>query len=305
MAYPNDYYETLVQASSAVTQTLKLPNMFMESVFTQFSSNWAGALGQSMTINVPVVNVSNASDETNAGVTGVAPTDTTVSLTMSHKYGSNRKIPLYEQTLSAGDLATIYLGPVIEETLRKLDSSMCADITTGNFNSYTSITGGADVFTRAHLGTAWGNLRAAGVPVNTPDNNFFLSHSLVIGNMMGTSDFSQESVVGINTAELTQKRALIVNQFNFQVIDDPYCPVNAGAYSALAYNRSAYGLRIAVPPLLRTENLVQTLVMARPNVPVVVESWFEPKDQARYIHAFIICGHGVTRKDLAQFLVST
>lgn len=306
MAYPNDWYETLVAAASMATQALSLPNTFIEAVYTEYSPNYQGALGQTLTINVPTVSVSNASDEGNGGITGISPGDVSVQVSINHKYGSNRKVTLYEDTLAAQVLSQVYVQPVIEEVLRKLDQAMCADITSANFNSYTSITAGADTIARSHLGQAWANLRAAGAPLNDPSNNYLLSHPVVIGNMMSSSDFSSESTVGIRAAELAQQRALVVNQFNFRVLDDPYCPLpGAGTYAALAAHRYCYGLRTVTPSLVRNENLVQTVVFPKPKVPVVLETWYEPKDQARYIHAYVMCGHKVVRPELGQFLVTT
>lgn len=306
MAYPNDFYETLVAASSQATASLQLPNSFIGCVYTQYTPNYTAAIGQTLKINVPSVNVSNASDLGNSGITGVSPGDTSVSLTINHKYSSNRKISTYEASLSANELSQVYLQPVIEEVLRKLDQAMAADITSANFDSYSSITAGADILTRANIATGWANLRAAGVPLGNPADNKLVVHSTVYGNMMAASEFNAEATVGIRAAEIAQRRAQILDQFGFELVDDPYVPLpGAGTYAALMMHRFAYGLRTVTQPLVRTGNLMQTVVFPRPNVPVVIETWQEPKDQARYIHAFVICGHGVTRADMAQFLVTT
>lgn len=306
MAYPTDWYETLVAAASAATASLQMPNTMVDLVFAQYSSNYAGALGQSLKINVPVVNNANATDIQNGGVVGITPDETSTQIVINHKYSSNRRIQTYDETLSAGDLGMTYVQPVIEEVLRKLDSAICAEITTANLPTNGTIVGGNDTFTRAQIASAWASLRARGVPTGNPAMCAFVTHSLVLGNMMGSAEFANESVVGINAAELTQQSARLFPQFGFNAVDDPYMPQPAaGTYAAVAFHRYFYGVRTVVPRLANSEHFKQTVVMPRKNVPVVLETWVEPKDQARYIHGFVMCGHKVVREDMAQFMVTT
>lgn len=306
MSYPADFQETLVAAASMATASLKLPNQMVEHVFTQYSPNYDSATGKTLTINVPNVSINNASDIGAGGITGQAPADTQTSLTISHKYSSNRQISTYDATLSANNLAAIYLAPIIEEVLRKTDNAICADMTTGNLPTNGSITGGNDVFTRANLATAWANLRAAGVPVGNPADCKFVTHSTVIGNMMAATEFSSESVVGIRAAEINQRQAVILPQFGFELVDDPYMPLpTSTSYAGVAFHKFFYGLRTVTPVINQGGQVYRTVVFPKTNVPVVVEAWYEPKDQSNYIHAFLMCGHGVVRENMAQYLVTT
>lgn len=306
MAYPNDWYETLVAAGTAATASLQMPNSLLDAVYKEYSSNYRGAMGQTLTINVPTVSDSNATDIGRGGITGIAPTNSTIQIPIDHKYSSNRKIPNSDLILGAPGLASAYVQPVIEEVLRKLDSGIANDLTAANFPTNGSTTLGADTASAANLSALWVKLRVQGVPMD-PSNLFFVSHPVVIGNMMASDDFRKESTTGINTSEAIQREARILRQFKMEVIDDPYMPVTSGAYSALAFHRFAYGLRLVAPDLsvLNVDRVVATVVFPRPKVPVVLETWNEPKEQARYIHAYIMCGHKVVRENLGAFAVTT
>lgn len=302
MAYPTDFYETLVAANGAAQAILSPPKGLLEAVYTQFSSNYTGGLGQTLKINVPTVSVSNATDETNGGLTGIAAADTSVSIAINHKYGSNRMIPIYEDTLSPEEIGSIYIAPVIEEVLQKLGAGVGANFTETVFSTNSVISGaGADVVQRADLGKAYGVLRTKGVPIE-PNNSFLAVHPVVGGNMLAASEFNAEATVGIRAAELAQQQARVVDQFGFRFIEDSNLTVATGVYTCVAFHRYSYGLRIVTPTLKNNGRVDQTVVMATPSIPVVVESWYEPKDQARWIHAFVMCGHGGVRPEMGQVI---
>lgn len=293
MSYPSDYYATLVQAGTAATGILTLPNQVVESVYTDYDSGLA-QFGQTVNVVIPTVSVSNASDITNSGITGVAPGDSEVAVTLNHKYSSNRKIPSFE-AVSANPikLAQLYIAPVIEEVVQKLNTTLAATITTTNFPT-GAVTGGADVLTRANISSAWAQLRTVGVPMGDGNLNL-LVHPVVYGNMMSSSEFANESVVGVSQAEAANQRAVILPQYGATLRDDPHMPVTSGAYTCILMHKYAIALRTAVEAQPTGTAMIQTTVFPKPDLPVQLQLWFEPKDQAWYIHAYILCGFSVAR----------
>ena len=82
-------------------------------------------------------------------------------------------------------------------------------VNTTNFSIHSSITGGSDVLPGLTFGTAWSNLTGYGVADRQPGMMAFITHPTVYANMTSTTDFYQESVVGISTAEQVQQKAML------------------------------------------------------------------------------------------------
>ena len=303
MAFPNDFHETLVAAANEATQFLSPPTAMINAVYAQHSSNYVGALGQTLKINIPKVNVANAVDEGRNGLTLIDPDDDSAQIVIDKKYGSNRKLLNMDLSLTPTDLANIYIAPVVEEVKQKLDIALAADVI-NNADLYPVIQGGADLFTRAQLGAAWGRLRAAGAPMNDPSKASFITHSVVMGSMLAATEFTSEAVVGIRAAEIAQQQAMILPQFGARIMDDANFESDstAGEYWGVYLHKFAYGLRTVTPRLVSNSHVTQTPIQVAPNVFITLETWYEPMQQARVIHAYIICGHAMVRPELAQLL---
>ena len=135
----------------------------------------------------------------------------------------------WDQIRTPRDLYTMYYEPRLEALLRKVNATLFNLVNTTNFSIHSSITGGSDVFTRANLGTAWSNLTGYGVPTAQPGMMAFITHPTVYANMTSTTDFYQESVVGINTAEQVQQKAMLAPAYNTSIIYDQHFTATSGA----------------------------------------------------------------------------
>lgn len=298
MSYPTDYQATLVAAGSIATQALTLPNQIIDSCYFDYDADLS-QFGKTVNIVIPTVDVSNASDIANGGISGIDPADSTVAVTVSKKFSSNRKIKDFDAVLANPvKLAELYVRPVIEEVTQKLNQSLAGLISSSNFTT-NSVTGsGDDVFSRADIAKGWAKLRTLGVPVDDGNLSLLVSPT-VYGNMMGTSEFANESVQGINAAEVVNRRARLLTQFNAVIKDDPHMPtLSSGANSVgILMHKYAIAVRTALSPSPQGTSMLQSVVYYKPDLPVHLQLFFDPLTQAHYIHAFIQCGYAVAREN--------
>lgn len=305
MAYPTDVRETLVKAANLAVGMIRLPNALIDCAYTEFDTT--GRLGETVNVVYPTVDSSKATNITNGDISTSAISTGTIAVKIDQKMSSSRVVRAYDQTLSGVEqLAKFSIAPAIEEVLQQVNTNLATLITAGNFNSYAAITGGADIFTRANLTTAWANLHGAGVPL-TPGDVFFVTHSQVYGNMMSATEFINQAIVGTNAAESVQQNGFLLPQLGARILADPAMPLpTAGMYSGLFFNRFALCLRTALqPPMNVSGNIVETVVYPKPNLPVQIQMSEDITKQGLIIHAFSIHGVKVGRKDYGSFCLST
>lgn len=298
-------FDTMVAAAqdSAAQMATKYQNKMLDSVYYAYSPIAQGAVGQTIQINIPAANEGNVVD-IGQGDIQVTDTDhTTVNLTINKKFSTAFRVSGYTQSLTSQNLQQLYTDERMESLLRKMNRFLASFITSTNFNSYTQITGGADVFTRSHLTTAKRNLALTGVP---DDGQLrFITHTTPYHNMLNDSSFSQESIVGAAPADETRK-GVFMPQLGFELMHDQHIPVpSAGTYNALAFHPYAIAARCLVEPSQQDGSIKETLVYPRPNVPVKIQMWNSGDKQGRIVHMSIVCGAAVVRPEFGSILVTT
>lgn len=305
-------FETLVVPSAIeAAQSLKYTKATAGSIFWDFKAS-GGKIGQTLNINIPSVAEGDAQD---IGGGPLQPTDTdhsSVALVLDQHPSVSFVIKSWDDVRTPEDLTKTYMKPKLEALLRYINGQVCGLVTEAALNSYTAITGGADIFSRANLGTAWANLAGAGVPVYDSGNVFFITHPLVYANMMSDTSFYQESVVGINASERATQKAVIAPQLNAEVKFDQQFPIpSSGVYAGLFFHRYAIGGVVVNPPSLAAmggsgveESTIYPFAGA-PDFPVQIQMQPSIKDQGTVINLHAMFGVKVIRKDHASFLKST
>ena len=297
-------FETLTAAASEASGSLKYTNAFSDNVFAGYQPISA-QFGQ--TLNVPIPSV-NEGDVTDIGGGQINVTDTThpnVAIPSDRHFSTAFTIKSWDQIRTPRDLYSIYLEPRLESVLRKVNSSLFSLVSTTNFNIHSSITGGSDTFTRANLGTAWSNMASYGVPVSQPDSMSFLCHPAVYANMLSTTDFYQESVVGKETAEMVQQRAMLAPAFNTKIIPDQHFVATSGAYPALMFHKYAIAVVSANMPSANDPGVMETVAMPRSWLPVQIQMQYSLRDQGWVVHMHCGWGVKVVRPEFGQYLVTT
>jgi hypothetical protein len=222
-------FQTLVvPATAEAAQNLVFQNAFLGAIYWDYQPITAVPY---QTLNVPIPDV-NEGDVADIGAGSITPTDTThsnVAITLDKHFSSSWVIKSWDQVRTPQDLATKYISPRLEAVRRKMNRSIAGLVTTGNFGTYSLISGsGADVFQRADLSGCWKNLAGAGVPLDDSTKLSFLTSVAAYGNMLGDSNFSQESIVGMTAAQAAQQQARLMPLLGAR----PYFDQHIGKFNA-------------------------------------------------------------------------
>lgn len=301
-------FQTLTSAVAGLKAPLMLKKTMLSKVYIH-GQPVPGTVGKTISINIPTVNEGNVVDIGAGKIQISDAVHSNVNLVINKNLSSARIVRDFDQTLTAESLRTLYLEPLLEEVARKVNRSICDLATSGNFNIHSSITGGADTFTRAHIAQAWSNLRGVGVPED-PQNQFFVTSHVPYQTMIGaaSNEWTQESIVGINAAELSQQTARLMPIFNAQIDYDPQFPqASAGAYVGLFFHRNA----IAVAPVVPVDQGSKEGVMETEWQPegsaltFRIQAEYNMQEQGTVLHAHCIYGLAVVRPEYGSYLVTT
>jgi hypothetical protein len=301
-------FQTLTSAVAGLKAPLMLRKSMLSKVYVH-GQPVPGTVGKTISINIPTVNEGNVVDIGAGKIQISDAVHTNVNLVINKNMSSARIVRDFDQTLTAESLRTIYLEPLLEEVARKINRSICDLVTSGNFNIHSSITGGADLFTRANIGTAWSYLRGYGVP-DDPQNTFFVTSHVPYATMLSdtTNSWIQENVVGLNAAELVQQTARFMPVFGATIDYDPQMPIpSAGTYAGLLFHRNA----IAVAPVVPVDQGSKEGVMETEWQPegsaltFRIQAEYDMKEQGTVLHAHCIYGLAVVRPEYGSFLVTT
>lgn len=297
-------FETLVAAANEAQGSLKYTNAFSEWVYAGHQPINA-QIGQTLNVPIPSVNEGDVTDIGNGQINVTDVAHSNVQIVFDKHFSTTFVIKSWDQIRTPRDLYTMYYEPRLEALLRKVNATLFNLVNTTNFSIHSSITGGSDVFTRANLGTAWSNLTGYGVPTAQPGMMAFITHPTVYANMTSTTDFYQESVVGINTAEQVQQKAMLAPAYNTSIIYDQHFTATSGAYPALMFHRYAIAVVSANLPSAGDPSVMETVAMPRPWLPVQIQTQYSLRDQGWLTHMHCGWGTKVVRPEFGQYLVST
>lgn len=296
-------FETLTAAASIASASLKFKNAFIDAVYTEYQPINA-EMGVTLNVNIPTV---SEGDTVDIGNGPLQPTDTahdTVAITFDKHFSNSFVIKSWDKIRTPADLASMYLQPRLESCLRKVNRSIAQLVTSTNFTTHTLITGvGADVFQRVDLAGAWANLTAIGVPVDDTANMFMITNPTAYSNMLASTEFVNESVVGVSAAETAQQRAVLLKQFNAQLMYDQHIAnYNSGKQAALFFHRHAIAMVTANMPPSGSSAVTETTVFPKPGLPVQIQAEYSLKDQGWLFN--VHCGYGikVVRENFGQRL---
>ncbi len=294
------------------TASLQAPTIFRNSLLRKIyiqGQPQPGSVAAVINVNIPVVSENDVVDIGNGPVQITDEDHATVPLTVNHNDSWSRKINDFDQVRTPMSLRDFYLAPGIEAVTRKINARVGGLITAANFPSYSSITGGADVFTRVHVAQAWANLSGAGVPID-PGDTFFVTHPVPFSNMVGddANKWISENIVGINAAEAAQQRAQLMPAFGAMIDWDQHAPTPAaGTYAGLMFNRHAFALVPVTPPAGDTKPQVQETFYTVPGTGLTfrIQYWYDPREQAWILHIHAMYALAVVRPNFGSYLVTT
>jgi hypothetical protein len=299
-------FETLViPAGVQAAENLKYTKAALGSIFWDYQSTH-GSIGQTLNVNVPVVNQSDCTD-IGGGPLQLSDTDhTTVAIVIAAHPSVSFVIKDWDKVRTPVQLREMYMQPKLEALLRYSNAIVTSQLSSTNFNTYSSVVGGtANEFTRANLGTMWANLAGAGAPVYQREHMCFLTHPTAYATMFGDTAFYQAYVVGQTAAEQAQQQALIVPQLNATVKFDQQMPIVSTKYTGLFFHRYAFAGLSVIPPSNKGmgevyESYIRPVAEA-PNFVVQIQAQFSIMEGGTIIHLHAMLGTKVVRPELGSY----
>jgi hypothetical protein len=302
---PNDtdglFSTVLSAATTAANDILQYRNAFLDAIYWDYQAELQAQQGAAIDVILPTVDEGDVTDAQGGAYT---PTDTKHSkatITLDKDFTSSFLIRGYDQVRTRVELQTKFFKPRLEAMVRKMNRTIAELITSTNFNTYTVISGaGADVFARTDLAGAWKNLAGRGVPVDAEMDMSFITSPTAYGNMLGDSNFANESVVGVDAAKAAFQQAKLLNLVGARPYYDQHISkFTAGKEPGILMHRSAVA-GVTVNPLSGAEN--RAIVFPKPNLPVLVEVGYSIKDRGWLVGMTAQWGVKVVRPDHGSLL---
>ncbi len=296
-------FQTLVAAANEASESLKYANAFMDAIYWDNKPDTAQPFS-ALSVIIPSVNEGDVVD-IGAGI--LQPSDTAhtaVDITLDSHFSTSFIIKNFDQVRTPVDLSKKYFQPRLEAITRSINRKIAALVTVANFDGYTLITGsGADVFARADIAGAWVNLAGAGVPVEDTANVTLITNPLAYGNMMASTTFSSEAVVGLGAAEAALQRAVLVSQFGAAVkYDQHIANYNSGKQAGILMHRYAIAGVTAMPP--SSGDFMETMIDVK-GVPVQVQAQASILHGGTIVNIHCFVGVKVVRKNFASLVETT
>lgn len=299
-------FQTLVlPATAQLARPLALRNSLIQKVYYQ-DQPIPGRVGQTINVNIPKVAENDVIDIGNGPIQISDGDHDTVALTVNNNKSWARRIPDFDKIRTPLDFKSFYLEPGIESVTRKINRGVAALITSANFASYTSITGGSGVFTRLNLGTAWANLNDTGVPMTPGDVHFVTSH-YPYSQMLAdpTLNFVQQYVVGDGGPQQV-KSARLMDMFQADLDYDQMMPKpSSSTYAGLFFNKNAIAF---IPVSLPDEEKPQVMetTFSPPGTGLIyrIQFWYDPREQAWILHVNCAFALAIVRSNFGSFMVT-
>ncbi len=216
------FLETLVAASGDYNAA-KVGNLkFLDSVYQDVRPE-AVRNGQTIQIYFPDVGAFTDQQANDWSPEDINPSY--LSVVFNQRPGKSILIRDFEQWQTSTGIMTKFIDPMYKRGQEYLNGQIATQLTAAIFNSNTPIVGGTTGEVKlADLGSAWGTLAAAKVPLDNPDDLFVLTHSDVHATMLQDSTWYQESLVGAMIAQQARTKADLGFAFNFRKVWDQQCP---------------------------------------------------------------------------------
>lgn len=302
-------FESLVMAFSEASAAPMYENALIDTIYLQYRGISA-QYGQTMQVNIPVVNEGDASD---IGAGPIQLTDTqsnTVNLVVNNNKSVSFLIRDFDQVRTPQDLRELYVDAKREALLRKINRTIANQINATNFATYTTVSGGTAVFTRLNIAAGWANLAGAGAPLR-PRDCFFVTSQVPYSNMLGdaTQNFLQQYVVGESAAVMAQQDARFMPQFQAQVKWDQQIPQPSGKYAGMFYSRYSMAMVPVKVPLgtggQAAPYVKEAYIFLRPGLVARLQTWYDPVQQGQVVHVHCVYALQVTRPEYGSYFQTT
>lgn len=300
-------FETLVvPAGVAAAAALKYTKATANSVFWGYESTH-GTIGQTMQVDIPVVNEGDASD---IGGGPISPTDTdhtTVNIVLNAHPSVSFVVKDWDQIRTPMRLQQLYLQPKLEALLRYVNRLFTSQINATNFNTYSAVASTTtNEFNRTDLAAMWALLANKGVPVYDAANMFMLSNPTTYATTFADTAFYQQYVVGATAAEQAQQKALLMPALNAVYKFDQQIGVDTNSKQiGLFFHRYAMAGVCVIPPSNTNIGPIHETYLHpfadAPAFTVQLQMQYSIEQQGTIIHMHCMLGTKVVRPEYGAY----
>jgi hypothetical protein len=301
----SSFFQTLVAEMTEAAEVLVGTTALMEHVYKDYAPI-ATSVGQTLNIALPPAVTSSVAD---AGVADPTFTDvsfTTKSIVFNKHPQFGYAIHDFEQFNSPAAIRQLMVDPAIKGVAENINAAIAALLTAGNFNvnSVINTTGGATTpISTAQFLTGYANLATQKVPVTDTPNVAFLQPPLLWANMLGNTNWTQESIVGVNIAEEVRKQGILRVAYGAKLAYDQQLPVSGTTpnrtFTSAYFHR--YAIALATRPLPKPDPKVSEFTYVDwKGIPLRVTLGYSVQKSAWLVNVDAGYGVAVVRPEMGQ-----
>lgn len=298
----------LTSANTNLQLMPEFANNFLATAYTGYSGETAVAgVGQTITINMPVVDEANVVDIGNGPVVLKDTNQVPVSIPADKKFSTTRIIKNFDQARTPINMQTQYLRPMVEEVMRAANR-YTAGIAYAAATVNAKITGPASAFpafSRQNLANAWQNLINQGCPGSS------LACLIAVtpySNMVGddSNKFISQFIVGTEAAVSAQQSARLMPTFGATLDWDQHCTTLGanGTYGGLFLHKMALAIAPFTEKGLEGSQVKRTIIFPTKDgkIPFQVQMWESGEGQGVVIHVSLCMGAKAIKPEWIQYL---
>lgn len=257
---PNDFssfMNTVAARFSELTDNLKPHAAFLSASYINPTPEQPLPPNETVKLNLvdvdgSVVNhISNSTSTANVNTTGT-------SIQLNDMPTKTFRVTSYEAARVADNPALLdeSIKVVMTQMLEYINGKLSALFTTTNFNTAGNITGtgtgaAADAVTLADITSMWSTLAARKIPITDVGNCFIVTHPLIYGKWLESTDFTKATSIGDEYASNIRTNGNLFPLFNFLPLFDYQAPVSGTspnfAYTSAMFHRRATVCQFAFP----------------------------------------------------------
>lgn len=296
------FFQTLVAAASEASQALVGTTALMEAIYVDYQPQ-AASVGQTLNIPIPAQVTGSVADAGVGDPTFTDVTFTTKSIVFNKHPQYGFVIRDFEQFNSPAQIRNLMVDPALKGIAEQVNGVIGALINSTALNVNTTVSTTGSLITPDQFVQGQVALMGQKVPVLDSANMSFIQAPTLWGKMLRTSDWTQESQVGINQAEAAKKQGALRMAYGAQLAYDQQLPVtgSAGSRTFSSVYMHRFAIAAAYRPLPKPDDKVSeyTYVMWK-GLPIRITYGYSVSKSGWLVNIDAGYGVSVVRPEMAQ-----
>jgi hypothetical protein len=299
----NGLFMTIAAAFDEASKALDAPNALLGAVYQDFKPVVAAPYD---TINLNyAASARTPQNVGNGSMTFGNAVVTSVPLQLNKHYADGFPLPSYEMVRQADPtgLRALFVDEAIKRLGVQMNQDLAALITAGNFPQVQAAAGD-DTITPTEATGAWKKLADAKVPMRDFGNLWLLSNTAVYANLIASTAWTQESLVGASIAERVRTTAVLGRQWGALADYDLDMPSAAGVQTALFFHKNAMAIGSRPLEMPQAGGVEGTIVYYR-GIPIRILIDFNQTMLATTVSVDVLYGVAVYKANHACRITTT